>query len=523
MDRYQKDIVSFQEKISKLNDYGVQVTFQKAEEGAVTSKRPDQKKKDHSDDETAEADSDYLVKEPTQSVRKAEQAKKNDTSCLPACHVNQRPKVSREFVLRPGLNVCLDGDDPIDYFRLMANEIMFENLLRETNKNLRDMREESGSENTEDATLLELLRFTGLLLHMGTIQLNRIVDYWNDDPLFDMSCFIRYMSRNRFMILLKCVKHTNLIQHFNAVMSKIYTAGRVLTVKEPLYYVGGRLRRKPSVIPDNCFTLNCVNEPSGIILKCVISNKTNENVISELLLELINANRSVYVVQTYSSVRLAHKLLDQATTCTGLLPNDTLRLANMVQEKPLIGIVQKGALIGRCKRDCTVFFSSEYTEMENIDEDSIPKALIEYNKYINDDKLRDELLAYYTCERRQMSLEKKLLIHLVQIMLMNAFYLNNNQNEVKKSTLYDFRLEVIRSLLDPDLSKWSGDRCSVASHRPSLLRQDSLGRQKRKKCNVCFYQKGIRQDTKYYCASCPHMPGLCLDSCFRTYHIHSDT
>ena len=39
----------------------------------------------------------------------------------------------------------------------------------------------------------------------------------------------------------------------------------------------------------------------------------------------------------------------------------------------------------------------------------------------------------------------------------------------------------------------------------------------RRKCRVC-QKKGHRKDTRWYCASCPSLPALCMARCFGDYH-----
>jgi hypothetical protein len=45
--------------------------------------------------------------------------------------------------------------------------------------------------------------FIGLLFHTGTIRMNRLQDYWKKCELFDLNFFRKYMSRNRFLLLLR--------------------------------------------------------------------------------------------------------------------------------------------------------------------------------------------------------------------------------------------------------------------------------------------------------------------------------
>ena len=51
----------------------------------------------------------------------------------------------------------------------------------------------------------ELKIFFGLVFHMGTIRLNKLQDYWKTHRLFNIPAFSKYMSRDRFMIILRCL------------------------------------------------------------------------------------------------------------------------------------------------------------------------------------------------------------------------------------------------------------------------------------------------------------------------------
>lgn len=55
----------------------------------------------------------------------------------------------------------------------------------------------------KDVTIPELKIFFGLLFHMGTIKLNRVTDYWKKHPLFSLPAFSKYMSRNRFLLIMR--------------------------------------------------------------------------------------------------------------------------------------------------------------------------------------------------------------------------------------------------------------------------------------------------------------------------------
>lgn len=58
---------------------------------------------------------------------------------------------------------------------------------------------------------------------------------------------------------------------------------------------------------------------------------------------------------------------------------------------------------------------------------------------------QDQMMAYYPCSRKTLRWYKKLFIHVLQLGVVNAYYLHNRY--VKPAQLYEFRLEIIRGLL----------------------------------------------------------------------------
>ncbi|KAG8236992.1 hypothetical protein J437_LFUL017113, partial [Ladona fulva] len=76
------------------------------------------------------------------------------------------------------------------------------------------------------------------------------------------------------------------------------------------------------------------------------------------------------------------------------------------------------------------------------------EVVAQYNTFMGGIDLCDQLLSYYPCERKTMKWYKKLAIHIFQLMLINSFILYNMYS-TRKISLYDFRLEIIDSLL-PD-------------------------------------------------------------------------
>lgn len=114
-----------------------------------------------------------------------------------------------EFTKTQELLVSVPSE-PLEVFKLFLSDTILDLIVRETNLNAErvlgqpGVTEQSRITNWKE-TLDELLTFLGLLLHTGTIRLNRLNDYWKTHYLFNSPCFSQFMSRNCFMLILRCL------------------------------------------------------------------------------------------------------------------------------------------------------------------------------------------------------------------------------------------------------------------------------------------------------------------------------
>lgn len=98
------------------------------------------------------------------------------------------------FTKNKGLLVPIPRDrNPIDFFDLLVDVDFLNLIVQETNQYAEECFLSGVANNSritlwKNVTVTELRIFLGLLLHMGTIKLNRINDYWKKDPLFGLKC-----------------------------------------------------------------------------------------------------------------------------------------------------------------------------------------------------------------------------------------------------------------------------------------------------------------------------------------------
>ena len=131
---------------------------------------------------------------------------------------------------------------------MLFDEDFFEFIVRETNNYAESeflrvgAAESSCISQWKPTDRDEIITFICLVIHTGTIRLNRLNDYWKKHNLFNFICFSNYMIRDRFLLLLdvfisprilltilkigthidRLLKIRPLINYFNTKMNDIY-------------------------------------------------------------------------------------------------------------------------------------------------------------------------------------------------------------------------------------------------------------------------------------------------------------
>lgn len=125
-------------------------------------------------------------------------------------HVEQSWQNNLSSSLEISQNNSVDaGTRPIDFFNLLVDESFFGLIVRETNRQAEEIflssvtAPSSRISRWRDITVEDLRIFFGVFLHMGTISLNRLQDYWKTSNLFSIPFFTSSMSRDRFLLILR--------------------------------------------------------------------------------------------------------------------------------------------------------------------------------------------------------------------------------------------------------------------------------------------------------------------------------
>lgn len=460
------------------------------------------------------------------------------------------------FLGNPGLRVAHPGNNPYDFFEMLFTDELLNHIVEQTNLFAdKSTREKSRIVEWKILTVAELKIFLGIWFQMGNIRMNRLQDYWKKDELFAVPGLQKYMGRNRFMGIMRCLhfspnpvneddagygdrlqKIRFLQDYLNNRMEEIYYPGKQLSLDESMLLWRGRLQFRQFMKGKKHkygMKLYLLAQPNGMILRCNIYSGAQgelggkghaEKVVKSLMKGFENKGHSLYMDNYYNSVSLSQQLIQSKTYVTGTLRKgrkDTPQAVSTSKLKKgeVVTKYCKGVAVGkwRDKRD-VLFLSTEFEE-EMIEvrrkrgEVVVkPKAIAKYNEFMSGIDRQDQMLSYYACERKTLRWYKKLAIHLMSIMFLNSYLLFKECNNTRMN-YYDFRIIVIKKLLS--------EKQLPAIQRPMAIEHlpTKLDRTHRRRCKVCSQRK-IRQVTQYYCAACEGEPGLCLSQCFAEYHKH---
>ncbi|KAJ8951408.1 hypothetical protein NQ314_007679 [Rhamnusium bicolor] len=195
----------------------------------------------------------------------------------------------------------------------------------------------------------------------------------------------------------------------------------------------------------------------------------------------LDVGHSIYMDNFYNSYDLAIKLLDRQTYYTGTLRVDRKHTPQEVKSQKLkagetIARYSNGVLVGkwRDKRD-VAYISTEFTnemvtyrdKIERERQKSLPIYM--YNKYMGGVDRQDQLMSYYPCERKTLRWYKKILFHILQMLLLNLYLLFKKFTNSRMS-IYDFRLQIVGGLVPEAIGLAPGLRENT--HHPKRTLKD---------------------------------------------------
>lgn len=488
-----------------------------------------------------------------------------------------------------GLNPALGSFpfySPSDAFKMFFDDTLIRKICNWTNSRA-DLyfathpgkRGKVNSLKWHNVTPDDMYIFIALLINMGICKLPKMSQYWQNDWLIRGSPVFckEVMSRDRFLSIMKFLRfsspknmrkddpRTRIEEYLDELRERSQTVmqpGKHIAVDEALIIWRGQLgfrqdiKNKREKFGVKAFVLcpsdeewkgyswnfhlyygkdpYTVEDPGASGLSVL------EQIVVFLMKDLLNSGRHVLTDNWYTSLRLADYLESQRTLLTGVIRNGRgppTEVQDMKLDKKQSVFARKGnALVVKWmdKKEVCVL-TTKYTA--NLSEHTKtyfgnqtvffnrPLHLEKYNQKMGSVDLADQLLEPYHYDRKSLAWFKKIGIHFMFRIALNAFIAH--RNVCRGATAFLHFLETLAKELLIEHSLGAAALAEVYGTQRDLgpcVQQPLLDihhfikwdePKKQKRCRVCY---PIRKATRYYCAGCTGEPGICSTNHFRIWH-----
>ncbi|KAM4808018.1 piggyBac transposable element-derived protein 4 [Rhinophrynus dorsalis] len=490
------------------------------------------------------------------------------------------------FTVDAGCKVDTSNFLPINYFQLFVDDGILEHIVQQTNL-YADQYFKQHETTTEpcakvhrwfETNLCEMKKFWGLTLLMGIVQKPSIASYWTKQHTQSTPIFHAIMTRDRFKLLQRFLHFNDnakalprdhsqfdilfklrpVLSHLMMRYQEVYTPSQNVAIKESLLLYKGHFVFKqylPSKRAVHGIRLYKLCESStGYTYRfrihtgkdidlpqppvCCPDLSTTEKIVWDLILPLFDKGYHLYMDNIYAGVPLFRMLHSKDTlACAINCANNKdfpLKLLLRKQKKGETSALRCGKLLAMKytdKKDMYIISTihdestSAITVQAKEAQFRKPKCVLEYNKHMGSVNATDQMLQPYNIAHKALVWYKKLVVHLMQLSMLNAFLVYNQTSSGKRLSFLKFQESVITSLLSETEGE-PADDCDeqienvarlACRHFPDLLPPTARKERPCKRCRVCF-RNGRRRETRIHCPDCPSKPGLCIPSCFRKYH-----
>lgn len=512
-----------------------------------------------SDEEEVQEEEDYEI-DPTDFVEaEIQETDDNDFKVSENANENTKRKPIQwlgsktpyqeiPFTANPGLLVNNPGKEPIDFFRLIANDTFFEYLIREMNNYGQHCIAKWS--NIDRPTLEKFVAISYLIGHINVPQYKLL---WTQDDLYEFPTVSKILSRDRFAAVLRSMhflenlesspenyylfyKIKPLLEIFRSNIRKVYqpSMNLYITRRELCYRPQVNYKRLRLVV-----RMYNLCDSDGVVLKTICTgpnvhensiNGHTEEIVKTLLQDYTKSGHVIYLEDVYNSPSQSIALLKESTLTVGILratrqgiPKE-MSLAKLKPGDVMSKFTQDGLCILRWKspKEDILALSTKFDDQivtvkgNKKSEKHIPKMIYEYKKYMSNVKSAAKKITYYNNENRILRNDIRFGVLIFQYVMNNSFILFN-EHSGQKMNLFEFRNAIIRALKGPPLEAPINNPKKEGIHLPAIIEKHDKGRIPRKKCLVCK-DKQIRKDVIYYCEECEEKPGLCLNPCFREHH-----
>lgn len=438
----------------------------------------------------------------------------------------------------------------------------------------------------KDVTIAEMYTFFSLHLYMGIVHYPEVRDYWRRDFLFSGPNVFsaEIMSRNRFFGILKFLRFsdpkafvpgrpiTRLAMFFSYVRDNcmnIIDPGETVAIDECLVLYKGRLHFKQFIKSKRArFGIKmfcmCPSHPS---LRGYTFNFTmyfgkdiyntdhipgsehltiSERIVVILFQQFLEQGREIILDNWYMSLRLAEFLLTKNTYVTGTIrpgrgvPKELKEIS--LDPSQTCFIRKDDVLILRYKDKRDVFLlTSKHTagfiereryqpSVSSVVMYQKPSPIQYYNVNMGSVDAVDQDIEPYDCTRKSYSWFKKIGLHVIQRMVLNAkvLYQHSKINDISVLAFTKLLIGGLLTKYSPGFRKLkkkyeeenkNGKEKYREKHFFVSTVKENGSRRKRGTCRVCYQHGKKRTYTANLCVICPNAPiYLCSKPHFDEYH-----
>ena len=385
--------------------------------------------------------------------------------------------------------------NPIDCYRHFITDETISLMVRETNRyaeqhvQTQELTKRSKTLQWKPSTDEEMLKFLGIIIEMGLVQIPEIEYYWSKSKLFGSEVIQNTMSRDRFELLLKFFHFSNnqeertdqdrlfklrpLLDLLRAGFKSIYVSGSIISIDETMVPWKGRLYsnsiflEKRTNMESRYISWQLLTDTPGIFM--IYTGKQDptaglghaQTVALALADGLLKCHRTVVVDNLFTSISLAESLLQNDTYLIGTLRSNRAGSGHGVVQKKLkrdkvYGLQSNDGIKlikWKDKRDVLMISTKPSDSVTLVDTGKTnksnerimkPPVVLDYNKDKQGIDLSDQLSTYYTCLRRSKKWYHKVAFEMIfGVSIVNAYLIYKEYCGTNIMTMLQFRASLM--------------------------------------------------------------------------------
>ncbi|XP_008421750.1 piggyBac transposable element-derived protein 4-like [Poecilia reticulata] len=428
----------------------------------------------------------------------------------------------------------------------------------------------------------ELYKFLGLLIYMSLVQLPCVQDYWKQNHFLSVLTPAKVMARDRFRTIMWNIHLSNpeedvkndekkgtpgydKLFRLRPVYDEIlracqayYHPKREIAVDERMVATKAKtsmtqyMKNKPNKWGLKLFVL--AESISGYTLSFSLytgktSSPSEHGLSYDVVMSLIQPSYlgtgyHIYMDNYYTSPTLLTDLARAKFGACGTYresrkgcPRERPNALTKKSERGSVRWIREGPLVFVKWMDtrevsvCSTIhpaFSGEMVQRRVKDEEKrwtvkeipCPTPIMAYNKYMGGVDLSDQLIQYYSAQRKTHTWYKNVFMHLIDIASTNAYILHRDLSATKgvqPMSHKDFNVMIASQLCGVDMAGMPKSRAT--DHTPVPIHAEQKAHKARRQCRHCLQVDKLRKDTSWKCKRCDVPLCLLLDrNCFEKWH-----